>query len=376
MSQPVIDPNLYESMLAQKQQIICEQFASFKLPNVEVFASPPTAYRMRVEFRVWHNGDEIDYVMFTPGSNHEHTKVTSCAMASEIIQQHMFVLLDLIRPVTILRNKLFQIDFLSTSSGELLISLLYHKAIGDEWRLAAEDVQRELRNRADDKQKIELIGRARKTKIVLGRDHVIEKLQIDGTTFIYQQVENSFTQPNVHVCQHMLHWALEVTKGKGGDLVELYCGNGNFSLPLAKNFNSVIATEISKSSVNSAQYNIKANKIDNVTVLRMSSEEFSQALQGVREFRRLKLKAINLSDYRFTTVLVDPPRSGLDSKTIEQVARYDNIVYISCNPATLQLNLLDLSETHQITRFALFDQFPYTDHLEMGVFLQRKQSFQ
>jgi tRNA (uracil-5-)-methyltransferase len=372
MSQPIIDPSRYDSLLAQKQQSVSEQFADFNLPDVEVFSSPTTAYRMRVEFRVWHDGDQIDYVMFTPGSNYEHTKVTDCPMASDIIQQNMFALLDLVRPVEILKTKLFQVDFLSTTSGELLISLLYHKAISEQWTNAAEQLQLQLRANAKEGQKISVIGRARKTKIVLDSDHVIEKMQINGKTMLYQQVENSFTQPNAVVCQHMLHWAIDVTSEQQGDLVELYCGNGNFSLPLATNFDSVVATEISKSSVHSAQYNIKANQIDNVTILRMSSEEFSQALQGVREFRRLKQYGVNLSDYNFTTVLVDPPRSGLDSQTIKQVANYDSIVYVSCNPATLQLNLIDLCQTHEIKRFALFDQFPYTDHLEVGVFLQRK----
>lgn len=372
MSLPDIDPSRYDELLSAKKRSIGDQFAQFSLPQIEQYESPKTAYRMRVEFRVWHDGDDISYVMFTPGKKHEHSKVTCCPMVSDIIQSHMFELLSLIKPHALLRERLFQVDFLSTMHGELLISLLYHKALDDTWREAAQELQQELAKVSLPGQKVELIGRARKTKIALGRDYVIEKMQINGQEFTYQQVENSFTQPNAIVCQHMLHWALEVTQSLTGDLVELYCGNGNFSLPMAQNFDRVVATEIAKSSVNSAQYNIQVNRIDNVTILRMSSEEFSQALQGVREFRRLKEKEINLGDYNFSTVLVDPPRAGLDDETIKQIMSYDNIVYISCNPATLQLNLLELTKTHEVKRFAIFDQFPYTDHLETGVFLQRK----
>ena len=54
------------------------------------------------------------------------------------------------------------------------------------------------------------------------------------------------------------------------------------------------------------------------------------------------------------------------------VQGYERIMYISCNPDTLKENLDILSETHNITRFALFDQFPYTHHMEAGVFLERK----
>lgn len=73
-----------------------------------------------------------------------------------------------------------------------------------------------------------------------------------------------------------------------GDLLELYCGNGNFSLALAQNFERVLATELAKPSVEAAQFNIAANQIGNVQIIRMSAEEFTQAMEGKREFNRLK----------------------------------------------------------------------------------------
>jgi tRNA (uracil-5-)-methyltransferase len=54
------------------------------------------------------------------------------------------------------------------------------------------------------------------------------------------------------------------------------------------------------------------------------------------------------------------------------VANYENIIYISCNPDTLERDLEHLTQTHEVKRFAIFDQFPYTHHIESGVFLQRK----
>jgi tRNA (uracil-5-)-methyltransferase len=99
----------------------------------------------------------------------------------------------------------------------------------------------------------------------------------------------------------MLTWAVEKSKNSGGDLVELYCGNGNFTLPLAQNFGRVLATEVATTSVNSALYNIKLNQVTNVAVARMSSEEFSQALNKVRAFYRLK--DIDLDSYKFSNHL-------------------------------------------------------------------------
>jgi tRNA (uracil-5-)-methyltransferase len=70
-------------------------------------------------------------------------------------------------------------------------------------------------------------------------------------------------------------------------------------------------------------------------------------------------------------VLVDPPRAGLDDATVELVRKVDRILYISCNPETLKNNLQALSTTHKIDRYAVFDQFPYTHHIECGVYLSR-----
>jgi tRNA (uracil-5-)-methyltransferase len=104
----------------------------------------------------------------------------------------------------------------------------------------------------------------------------------------------------------------------------------------------------------------------------MSAEEFTQAINGEREFRRLKDQGVTLSDYQCNTIFVDPPRAGMDDETCKMVQGYDRILYISCNPETLVENLERLSQTHRISRCALFDQFPFTHHTEAGVWLERK----
>ncbi|HSX87846.1 MAG TPA: tRNA (uridine(54)-C5)-methyltransferase TrmA, partial [Pseudomonas sp.] len=90
----------------------------------------------------------------------------------------------------------------------------------------------------------------------------------------------------------------------------------------------------------------------------------------VRPFRRLA--DIDLKSYAFGSVFVDPPRAGMDPDTCELTRRFERILYISCNPETLAANIAQLSDTHQVTRCALFDQFPYTHHMESGVLLIRK----
>lgn len=333
MSLPQVDPTQYEAQLARKQARVEQMFAEFELPPIELHRSPTTHYRMRAEFRVWHDGDDLDYVMFEPGNKHAPVKLTECPMVAQRIESMMFDLLAVLRSKPELRFRLFQVDFLSTLSGELLVSLLYHRPIGEAWIEAVRPLREQFN--------IDIIGRSRKNKIVLERDHVIEALEINGRTYRYKQTENSFTQPNAQVCRQMIQWALDASQGAGGDLVEFYCGNGNFTLPLAQNFRRVVATEISKESVRSARFNIELNGIDNIDVLRMPSEDLSLVLKGKKETRKVQGLALEACD--FTTVLVDPPRAGLDGETISQVIEYQHILYISCNPQTLRDNLGEIS---------------------------------
>lgn len=360
-----IHPNNYDKQLSDKQRDIGELFAPFNLPAFDIFTSEPIHYRQRAEFRVWHEGDDLYYIMFNSETKQKY-RVDEFPVACKLINQLMKALLEEIKGLPLLRHRLFQVDFLATLSGEALISLLYHKALGDEWESLALKLKEKLSLIAP----VDIIGRAKKQKIVLNKDHVNEVLTVDNQSFIYQQVENSFTQPNAGVNQHMLYWAQQATKECTGDLIELYCGNGNFSIALAHNFSRVLGTEISKTSVKSAQTNIAANKINNIDIIRMSSEDFSQAMNGERTFRRLE--GFDLTSYNYDTVLVDPPRSGLDPDSTELVSRFERIIYISCNPETLFNNLTELVKTHNIEKFALFDQFPYTHHVETGVILTRR----
>lgn len=356
----------YQSQLDEKTQRIKTMMAPFNAPEPDVFSSPEQHYRMRAEFRIWHEQDSLYHIMFDQETK-QRIRVDSFPIASQLINQMMVALLAEIKDKPMLRHKLFQVDYLSTLSNKIIVSLLYHKKIDETWQQEATELRNSLINQGFD---VQLIGRAYKTKIMLDNDFVDEVLPVAGKDMIYRQVENSFTQPNAQVNIKMLEWALKATEGAKGDLLELYCGNGNFSLALARNFENVLATEIAKPSVNAAQYNIAMNNIDNVKIIRMSAEDFTQAMNGVREFRRLE--GINLNDYQCETIFVDPPRSGLDEKTVEMVKNYPSILYISCNPETLYKNLTTLIKTHKINKLAIFDQFPYTHHIECGVLLEKK----
>lgn len=360
--------NDYQQQLDHKVTELKEKLTPFldhhAATELDVFSSSAKHYRMRAEFRVWHEGDELYYIMFQPGTRDKY-RVDQFPVAHKLINQLMPAVLEYVIDKPELRQRMFQVDFLATQTGQATISLLYHRQLGEQWVAAAELMRAELQRFGQ----IELIGRARKQKLLVHNDRVIETLTVNNRNFQFEQIENSFTQPNAQVNEKMLHWALDVTQGSEGDLLELYCGNGNFSLPLAQNFNKVLGTEISRVSVQSAQTNITLNQIENVVIARMSAEEVAAAMRG--EFESRRVDELQLENYDFKTVLVDPPRAGLDDATLAMVQQFNNILYISCNPETLVANLITLTKTHRIVRRALFDQFPFTQHTEAGVYLTR-----
>ncbi|OOF53498.1 tRNA (uridine(54)-C5)-methyltransferase TrmA [Rodentibacter genomosp. 2] len=356
----------YTELLQKKQEKLTALLRPFNAPTIQVFDSPTRHYRMRAEFRIWHEQDDFYHIMFDQITRKPY-RVDEFPIASGLINRMMKTLLPLLKQQEVLHKKLFQIDYLSTLSNKIIVSLLYHKTLSEEWESAAKNLKEKLTALGFD---VQIIGRASKQKICLDQDYVDEILPVAGRNYIYRQVENSFTQPNATVNCKMLEWAIDCTKGSEGDLLELYCGNGNFSIALAQNFRKVLATEIAKPSVVAAQFNIAANGVDNLQIIRMSAEEFTQAMNAVREFNRLK--GIDLKSYECNTIFVDPPRAGLDPDTVKLVQNYERILYISCNPHTLCDNLQELSKTHRIEKAALFDQFPYTEHMESGVWLIRK----
>ncbi len=373
------DRQNYSQQLNDKVAGIRQRFAEFLGDDValDVFASPPVHFRQRAEFRLWHERDssgqntgQAYYAMFEAGqraSQKTLRRTDQLPIASRRINALMPELLKALQAQPLLIERLFQVEFLSTKSGETLVTLIYHKVLDEMWQAQADALATALN--------IHIIGRSRKQKVILSQDFVTEILQVHGKAFRYRQIEGGFTQPNADVCEHMLTWACEqaaAMNSRDRDLLELYCGNGNFTLPLSQYFRRVLATEVAKTSVASARHNIADNGCENIAIARLSAEEFTQAFTGQRAFKRLAHDNIDVRDYEVSSIFVDPPRAGVDEQTLQLMQQFDNILYISCNPDTLWDNLQTLKRSHGVVRMAVFDQFPYTHHIEMGVYCTKQ----
>ena len=245
----------------------------------------------------------------------------------------------------------------------MIITLIYHKKVDDIWEAEAKKLA--------DTLQTELIGRSRGIKRVVTQEYIEECLQIAGKNYRFKLYDTGFTQPNTKVNEQMIAWVKAQLKEGLEDLIELYCGHGNFTIPLSEKFNKVLATEVSKHSIRSAKENCTLNQVENIDFVRLSAEELTEAIEGKRTFKRLE--GISLKEYHFSHLFVDPPRAGLDAKTLDFAQQFDNIIYISCNPETLHRDLETLLNLYEIKNFAVFDQFAYTAHLECGVVLHKKK---
>lgn len=350
----------YEGQLSHKLSSVKEMFSPLYTGEITLCPSPSEQYRFRAEFKIYHDDGGISYAM-SRLDRQGALKIERCSIVSPHIAAVMERLLIEISDLEI-AHKLFGVDFLASGEGEVTLSMLYHKPLDEQWQSRARELEKRLG--------VYVIGRSRKQKLILSQDYVTEKLHINGREYRYIHIENSFTQPNPRVNEQMIEWSLSQVGGIGGDLLELYCGAGNFTIPFASQFDRVLATEISKSSIHAAKQNMALNGVENIEFVRLSAEEFTQALDSVREFRRLE--GLRVSDYHLKTLFVDPPRAGLGEEPCTFAARFDHLLYISCNPETLYRDLEILSQTHTIDAMAAFDQFPYTHHLEMGVKLTKK----
>lgn len=370
------DPQNYSQYLNEKIDNVVSLFKknNLQIPSHQVFASPSEYYRMRTEFSIYFTNDYTDFTfcMFEPKTKpKKRIELASFPVGSKAINKGMELLKKYLMQYHELSFKLFETDFLSNQKDELVIALNFHKKIDeDKFKLEASKLKADF---LKEGLSVNFIGRAKKQSILVDTDTILETIHTRDKDFYLYQVEGNFSQPNIYACQNMVQFARDCcTNCSDVDLIELYCGSGTFTVCLTDLFRKVMSTEVSRVPTATALKNIEKNNITNTKIARLSAVEVAQALEGVREFNRLRFANIDIKEYNFNTLLIDPPRSGLEYKeALDFTARFNRVIYISCGPESLVKDLTYLTKTHKITKIAFFDQFPYTNHLETGVLLEK-----
>lgn len=166
---------------------------------------------------------------------------------------------------------------------------------------------------------------------------------------------DSFFQVNNYMASNIFKILRNNVKGK--NLLDLYCGVGTLGLSLKDNFKNIYGIEKVKNAIVDAKHNAKINNVSNAFFYDGDTA-----------------KILDKLNQKFDTVIVDPPRSGLNKETLEHIKRINpkTIVYVSCDPMTLARDISELSE-YKVEKANVLNMFPKTYHVESVVILNRKK---
>ena len=204
------------------------------------------------------------------------------------------------------------------------------------------------------------------TNVILGK----ENINIYGDGYIQDKLGEftfkisplSFYQVNPIQAEKLYNIGVEGTEISKDDVVfDLYCGIGTISLFMANKAKKVYGIEIVEEAIEAAKENAKINNVDNTEFIAGDVEVILDDL-------------INNKEIIPDVIMVDPPRKGLDNKSIDNILKIkpNRLVYISCNPATLVRDLAKLEDAYNIQTIKPVDMFPFTSHTESVAVLKLK----
>jgi 23S rRNA (uracil1939-C5)-methyltransferase len=335
----------YPAQLGYKEEILLDTLTRIggitpRRP-LPILPSPRTDhYRLRTQFNVRIVDGKQRIGFFRQGS-YSLIEVDDAFLIDPIINKT----LKAVRANAEQLPQLSEIHINATPSGE--VHLLLHSeqptlpamnTFFDQMRKAVPSI-------------IGITGFAQKRKAFsLGKNQLA--LELGGLKFLV--TEGNFYQVNWEQNANMVRTVLDFAGLTGQETVlDLYCGIGNFSLPLAGKAKKVIGIESGYGAIEDAKANAVLNKITN-------TEFIADDLQkGLKTLMERKMRA--------EVVVLDPPRAGATLKTLERVLAFvpQKIVYVSCNPSTLarDLKFFHLFGFH-LDRLQPVDMFPYTYHIE------------
>jgi len=181
---------------------------------------------------------------------------------------------------------------------------------------------------------------------------------IHGET--YTLSPESFFQTNADLLPKLIDVALSDAQGETA--IELYCGVGLFTIPLARRFKKVSAVESDRDATAFARKNLTLAGLVNAEI---ANRDVGSWLQS----------AVDAGAFQIDFVLLDPPRTGAESRVINQLVRLEpgRICYVSCDPATLARDLKKLfAGGYSLESIVAFDMFPQTHHVETVVHLSKQ----
>ena len=265
---------------------------------------------------------------------------------NDIINVDKCLLLDNKMNDELIKLELFIHRYKNNNISEIMI-----RVINDKIMLSLDTINKEVRdsfiNNFDHVESIYI-----NNKLVYGNEFLKETIN----DLEFNISPKSFFQVNKNIMTKMYDKAISYIKG--GTTLDLYSGTGTISMLASKTSDEVIGIEVVKDAVKDANNNIELNNIKNVSFI----------------CDKVENKIDELKNKKIDNIIMDPPRSGSDKKSLASILEIDpkQIIYISCNPVTLARDYNTLKEKYSIKEITLFDMFPNTYHVECVLVLSRK----
>ena len=188
----------------------------------------------------------------------------------------------------------------------------------------------------------------------IGKGNIIAKLKEKK----FKIGANSFFQVNMDQTLNIYDKIAEyLSKNEVSTVLDLYCGVGSIGLYSVSNYAKLIGVEIVPEAIENAKTNAELNSMENTKFL-------------VGDTKTILMH----SNYKADTIIVDPPRAGLDKSVIEDIKKINPnmLIYLSCDPITLARDLKLLSDLYDVEELIPYDMFPNTHHVETLVKLIKK----
>jgi len=346
----------YSSQLTMKQEILRETLtrAGVTVPReMAVLAAEPWAYRNRIRLAVAPDGK----VGYRGRRSHEVVSISECPIAAPILFQTAECVGIFLRenlPAASLAASITEFElFINHDQSQLLLTLFCETAPPGEPAEWLPTLRAALRLQATG-IRIQLADGSVQPQILAAEG--LPSLSYAAAGFAYQVDHGAFFQINRLL---MDDFVALITAGHSGKIAwDLYSGVGLFARRLASHFAEVLAVESAPASFPALQRNLMhtAGRAINSTTL--------DFLRHNREQRQPR------PDF----IVLDPPRGGLGAEvtTLLNAIHAPEMVYVSCDPATLARDLRALTlERYQIESLTLVDMFPQTFHIETVVRLRR-----
>jgi 23S rRNA (uracil1939-C5)-methyltransferase len=345
-----------------KQKKVIELFSRndihHELPWYKPIASQPWHYRRKARIGVQYNKKGQATVGFRKKSTNELLPIKTCKVLVEPLSEVFTALSVLISELT-LSQSVGHVEVIETEFTSIIIRQLKRLNTKDKaiWLKYAEQYNWQLF--IDDGEKVIPLVESTTTKVL--SYSLVDNICINFTVKDFIQVNHSV---NLAMVEQAIDW-LSLTSD---DVVlDLFCGLGNFSLPIAKRVKHVTGIEGIQTMVDRAEKNALDNQLLNCEFYQSDLNEhwLTQSWTDPKKH--------NNTAKSFNKVLLDPARAGA-WQACEQIVKLkvESVLYVSCDPATLARDSKHFLESgYSIERIAIMDMFAQTKHIETMVLFTR-----